>query len=245
MDKHVIQRKKYKKDFSYSYTLGAFPTFELVLQAPETVLAVYVHSKSTINIEEIEKKAAVFGFDIIVDDKMFQVLSHKKNCFLIGFFKKTSSLLSDTDTHILLDAPSDFGNFGTIIRTALGFLVTDIAVILPSVDIYHPEVIRASMGAFFKVNINCFHSFEAYAKRYEKKRDFYPFIVDRRGKEISDITFLSPSTLIFGNEATGLPEFYKDVGTPLYIAHSQEIDSLNLPMAVGIGLYQLYSQQML
>ena len=39
--------KPYKKSFDYSYTLGAFPTFELLKARPEQVRAVYVHSTFT------------------------------------------------------------------------------------------------------------------------------------------------------------------------------------------------------
>ena len=48
----------------------------------------------------------------------------------------------------------------------------------------------------------------------------------------------SPFSLVMGNEATGLPSEYKDVGTPVRIEHTDAIDSLNLPIATSIGLYE-------
>ena len=39
--------KVYKKDAEYSYTLGAFPTIELLKTRPKDVLEVYVHSTFT------------------------------------------------------------------------------------------------------------------------------------------------------------------------------------------------------
>ena len=44
-------------------------------------------------------------------------------------------------------------------------------------------------------------------------------------------------TLIFGNEATGLPEAYADYAEAIIIPQSPEVDSLNLTIAVGIGAY--------
>mgnify|MGYP006945590856 FL=1 len=34
--------KPYKKDFDYSYTLGAFPTMELITARPDIVKRVYI-----------------------------------------------------------------------------------------------------------------------------------------------------------------------------------------------------------
>ena len=44
-------------------------------------------------------------------------------------------------------------------------------------------------------------------------------------------------TLIMGNEASGLPEFFSTIGTPVRIPHSNNIDSLNLAIAASIGMY--------
>ena len=49
---------------------------------------------------------------------------------------------------------------------------------------------------------------------------------------------VSPHTLAFGNEAHGLDESFLKLGTPLIIKHSNNIDSLNLSMSVGIALYE-------
>ena len=44
--------------------------------------------------------------------------------------------------------------------------------------------------------------------------------------------------LIFGNEATGLPDEFANKGTSVLIRHEKTIDSLNLSMACGIALYE-------
>ena len=43
----------------------------------------------------------------------------------------------------------------------------------------------------------------------------------------------------FGNEAKGLDRSYLEVGEPVLIKISGELDSLNLDNAVSIGLYEL------
>ena len=137
---------------------------------------------------------------------------------------------------MVLVNPSNAGNLGTIIRSCLGFGYKDIAIIRPAVDIFDPKTVRASMGALFGVRFAYYDSFEAYAKEVPTHR-FYPFML-QTDTPLHSCTFQKPHALIFGNEASGLPASFLQVGTPVIIRHSQEIDSLNLPIAVSVALYE-------
>jgi TrmH family RNA methyltransferase len=46
-----------------------------------------------------------------------------------------------------------------------------------------------------------------------------------------------PFTLVFGNEQTGLPAEFARMGQSVMIPQSEEIDSLNLAVAVSVGSY--------
>ena len=46
-----------------------------------------------------------------------------------------------------------------------------------------------------------------------------------------------PYALIMGNEGSGLPENFASLGQAVRIPHSGSIDSLNLSIAAGIGMY--------
>ena len=46
-----------------------------------------------------------------------------------------------------------------------------------------------------------------------------------------------PFSLVFGNEASGLPDEFAQMGISTLIPHSHQIDSLNLAIAAGIGMY--------
>ena len=48
----------------------------------------------------------------------------------------------------------------------------------------------------------------------------------------------SPYSLVFGNEGAGLPNEFEKFGEKIFIPQSDEVDSLNLPIAVSIGLYE-------
>ena len=137
--------------------------------------------------------------------------------------------------------PADKGNLGTILRTATAFGIENIAIISPAADIYDPKVVRASMGALFHVNFCYYSSFEDYQKELGKEsRNMVPFMLD--GEPINTVASKIkasglPISLIYGNESSGLPAEFLKIGTPARIMHSDNVDSLNLPLAVGIGLY--------
>ena len=45
-------------------------------------------------------------------------------------------------------------------------------------------------------------------------------------------------SLVFGNEATGLPDEFLQEGQSVRIRHTDNIDSLNLSLAAGIAIYE-------
>lgn len=233
--------KKYNKKSEYSYTLGAFPTIELLKNKPEHVLRVMFHSDMNSDrqaeiIHELCKKNRI---QCEVQDRLVEKLRDKENCYVIGVFEKYTGILQADQNHLVLVNPSDMGNIGTIIRTSIGFSVHNLAIIEPAVDIFNPKVVRASMGALFRIRFQHFDSFEAYRKQYGREHALYPFMLT--GAVPLQTYVPDPAkhfSLIFGNEATGLPEEFAEVGQSILIENSDEVDSLNLSIAVGCGLYE-------
>ena len=229
--------RKYEKDGDISYTLGITLTIEMLKMRPELVKCIYLNSKYKKNevFDTIENICSEYKIPIMENDKIFRELSSKENCYIIGEFKKFETHLFD-GIHILLVNPSNQGNLGTILRSALGFGIKDIGIIKPSVDIFDPNVIRASMGAIFDINYEYFNSFQEYVNKYPGKK-LYPFMLQSK-KKMSDINFDDSATLIFGPEASGLDKSYLNVGVPVIIPITNNIDSLNLPIAVSIACYE-------
>ena len=236
-----MEIKTYKKDAEYTYTLGAFPTIELLKTRPEEVLEVYVHSTFT-DVKTIEELAKPYGIPVLRQDKVIHKLSDKENCFVVGILKKYKDTLKADQSHIVLVNPSNMGNMGTIIRTAIGFGIKNLAIISPGVDVFHPKTIRASMGALFRINCQYFDSFEAYEAAYPK-HEVFCFMLNA-SRQLTAGTCPKPElfSLVFGNEATGLDDSYLQKGTSIIIPQSEEVDSLNITIAAGVGMY-LFTQR--
>lgn len=234
---NVLKVQKYKHDSDFSYTLGATLTYELLKAQPELLKRVFINSSTETSdgISSILEICKSKNIPVECSDKAFNILSPKGNCFVIGEFSKSSQAISDGD-HIVLVNPSDAGNLGTIIRTAVGFGFHNIAIVHPAVDIYDPRTVRATMGALFHVSVEYFDSIEEYRERFPQNK-LYAFMLTS-SKAFPSLIRSKPYSLVFGNEATGLPSDYANFCTAVRIMHSSDIDSLNLPMAAGIAMYE-------
>ena len=143
---------------------------------------------------------------------------------------------------IVLENLQDPGNVGTVIRTANAFNIDAVILVGACADLYNPKTVRASMGALFHLRLRRYPSFDAYAAD-AGKRSYYPFMLQAQDF-LPEAKQETPYTLIFGNEATGLPESFLGIGHPLKIPQTSLIDSLNLDNAVAIALYEFQKETM-
>ena len=235
-----LQYKRYNDKAEYSYCFGPFPTFELIENRPKEAIEVLYHSQTSEAIrEKLQRICQDQGIPCEQNDKVIQRIRDKENCLVIGVFKKHESVLSMDRPHVVLVNPSDMGNLGTIIRTAVGFGIPDLAIIRPGAAICHPKTVRASMGSLFRLNFQYFDSFAEYKRAYGEDRKMYPFMLkgsvglDQLQRDEGELY-----SLIFGNEATGLPDEFLGEGQSVRIRHTDNIDSLNLSLAAGIAIYE-------
>lgn len=228
--------KKYKKTDSVSYALGATVTMELLKRKPDAARCVYVNPKSM--VDAVAQKAHALGVPIIESEKAFNILSSKENCFVIGEFDKFDHAVHGAKNHIVLVNPSNSGNLGTIMRDVAAFDCAELVIIRPAVDPFDPKTVRASMGALFDIDFEMFDSFDEYLNKYGADRVVMPFMLN--GKPFAQTRFdkTQKYALVFGNEATGLPDGFYDYGA-VRIEQSQKVDSLNLSTAVAVALYKM------
>lgn len=235
-----VPLKKYAKKMEYSYTFGAFPTIELLKNQPHHVLKILLHPdmNSPDQRELIDSLCQAHHIPVEIAARSVEKLRDKDNIFVIGIFEKYTNQLQSAKNHVVLVNPSDMGNIGTIIRTCIGFGIENLAIMEPAVDVFHPKVVRASMGSLFQLNFRYYKNFEDYRQEAEG-HDFYPFML-KGAVPLQDFVRHSdaPFSLIFGNEATGLPDSFYKIGQSIVIRHTDHIDSLNLAMATGIAVYE-------
>ena len=232
-----MQLKRYKRDFDHSYAFGTFPVLELLTWRPTHALRVVAHSKGAVSsgISKIETLCDLHRVLFEVNDKLVERLSHKGNVYVFAAFEKYETGLEAQTNHLMLVNPSDMGNAGTIMRTALGFGVRNLSLVPPAVDPFNPHVVRASMGAVFALNVALL-DVEAYRESFA--RPLFPFMLGADAS-LHEVAFPAPCTLVFGPEGPGLPERYRDLGTSVHIPQDPRVESLNLAVAVSVALYEM------
>ena len=241
--------QKYKRDSELTYALGATLVEELLETHPRAITRAFLRptEKQGGELKKIIERLQALGIEIIESTKAFNILGAKDNCLLAAEFKKECLYEPQSDElrmlgqkNIILVNPSDSGNLGTIMRSAAAFGFKEITIITPAVDPYDPKVIRASMGAIFHLLVNV--ADEPFVHPGESNL-FFAFILDKNAKSLDSIDPTSCKrkelTLIFGNEAAGLPlDFCARTGaTPVYIKQSEYVDSLNLGVAASIAMH--------
>ena len=231
--------ESYDKNLEYSYTLGVFPSLELIAARPGQVrrLLLAPEGESNEGVVKLKEACEKLGVRWEYASKVLSRISKKDNCYAALVFDKYDDTLEADAPHVVLHHVSDGGNLGTIIRTCLGFGVRDLAIIRPAVDFFDPHVLRASMGAAFKIRVARYDSFEDYRAQFPEHA-LYPFMLDAAlPLEEAAAQKKEPYSLVFGNEGAGLPPEFASMGQSVIIPNSDEIDSLNLSVAAAIGVY--------
>lgn len=147
----------------------------------------------------------------------------------------------EKDLQIVLDGIQDPGNLGTIIRLADWFGIEQIVCSEDTVDFYNPKVIMSTMGSFTRVNI-VYKDLTEYLSETKNTN----IGTDMTGENIYNFKKPERLNLILGNEGNGMrPETEKllceSISIPRF-GKSQSTESLNVSMAAGIILGQLFSK---
>jgi len=172
--------------------------------------------------------------------KKISFLQNPKDSVAVCYLNNEEKL-EDKNIQLILDGIQDPGNLGTIIRLADWFGIEQIICSEDTVDFYNPKVIMSSMGSFTRVNIVYTNLVE-----YLSTTENVNIGTDMDGENI--YTFEKPEkiNLILGNEGNGMrPETEKFLQKSIMIPRfgkSQSTESLNVSMAAGIILGQLFSK---
>lgn len=229
--------KRYQKEFPFSYAEGVYSCIELLDAHPEHVTRVLLSSSGDRNdgVTRIVNICREHNIPFEINDRLLERICRNGKHLAVGVFKKYVSKVGQDQNHLVLVNPSDMGNTGTIARTMAGFGMINMVLIKPALDYFDPKVIRASMGAIFRLNIQYFETLLDYHSSCAN--NIYLFRTGENSS-IRETNFKKPFSLVFGNESSGLHDDIGVDGTTVSIPQDNKIDSLNLSVAAGIAIYE-------
>lgn len=143
---------------------------------------------------------------------------------------------------LIPDQIRDPGNLGTLIRTAAAANVQ--AVILPpeTTDAFAPKVVRAGMGAHFRLPIQALNWDEI--ERLCTHAGLRVVLADMAGRACWEADFRTPLALIVGGEAQGASQAAHRLANDLVgIPMPGETESLNAGVAGSILMFEVVRQR--
>jgi RNA methyltransferase, TrmH family len=139
---------------------------------------------------------------------------------------------------VALVSPQDPGNVGTILRTMDAVGADALFLLDGGVELYHPTVVRASMGTlFWKTVIQT--SFDEFVKWARQGK--YQLIGTSAKADVDYQTLVPqiPWVLVMGSEQKGLSSEQTAVcDVTVSLSMQGRVSSLNLAVATGVLLYR-------
>lgn len=173
---------------------------------------------------------------------------NKQTANIVNFDDWISLVEGDASslTVVILDKVTDPHNVGAIIRSCDQFGAS--LVILPehnsASDIEGNEVIgRTSAGASAWVPVAIVNNLVRAVEKL-KAAGFWVYGADAGGETLGKIDFPKKTCIIMGSEGTGISQLLeKQCDSIVSIPTCGKIDSLNVSVAAGVLLYELYRRQ--
>ena len=208
-------------------------------------ICVFLSSSKSIEVKQIVQKCEELNTEIIeleakIYSKISPVIEGVGVLFVVKIPKNQG--VNFCEDSIILDRVQDPGNLGTILRSAVGFGVKQIICSKGTVSAWSPKVLRAGMGAHFKLQI-----FENQdLSKVISKIETPIFATSLQAKKmIYDEDFTTKTTWVFGNEGTGVSsELLSKVKNQVIIPQTGEIESLNVAMAATVCLAEQARQRL-
>lgn len=229
---------KYNTSDNKSYCLGMSLSIEALKHKPEYVSEIILSNKANVNkqLSYLLDLCSLNNIKPIYDDSLIEKLSLKENCYCIAVFSKFKTKIN-SNKHIVLYEFNDFGELGTVLRSAVSFDFKDIVLINSSIDYFDPRCIRASMGSIFHTNIIRYDSLDEYHKDYPEQ-NMIAFASNSK-YELNDLKLNDNYSLVISQDYYSLDNF----DNRYYIKHNN-LDEISLSVRSSIILSYVYNQNL-
>lgn len=204
--------------------------------------------ENRLHIKETLQKAKLQNAKIgCVSDNVLESITHRDNAqSMVGIFKQEWAKLEDFNQEnllIALERPKDPGNLGTIIRTLDSVGGKGIILLEEACDPFSVEAIRASMGSSFSVKIA--RSSLVDFLQWQKQQNFRLIGTSLKGSNLHTKTDMGAKTiLLMGNEQSGIDDnLASQCDALIKLPMKGRADSLNLAIATGVCLYEIWRQR--
>lgn len=204
--------------------------------------------------KEIYQGSAISKYFSVVTEisrNAFEKIAYRKSSGgVIGlFYRRNLSLedlkLSERPLLLVLENIEKPGNLGAILRSAQAVAVEGIILCDFRTDIFHPNVIRASLGTVFTQKIVTANAPELIPWLKERRIQIIASVLKKNAISLYDSDLCPGVALVMGTESCGISEnITKAADALLQIPMRRSIDSLNVSNATAIILFEALRQRL-
>jgi TrmH family RNA methyltransferase len=239
--KHLrkLKNKKYQDEYS-KFLVENFTTIKDAFKAGYKFKQLFVTEEFLEkNKVEIEKMSVEESY--LINERINESFSNLKTASgVCVVYDKLDSRINLKKPIIYLNAISDPGNLGTILRSALAFDLKNIVLDENCVDLYNYKVINASKDAIFKLNIKSDNNLKVLKEIKKKMKVFSTRLEDSNGLDV--LKKEKVFCLVLGSESHGISSEIQDLSDDfIKINMGKEIESLNVSGAAAIIFNQIYN----
>lgn len=219
------------------------------LKANIPILSFIFSESATKNEMIAESFGSYFAQAMLLSDELFAKLSIRENPDgVMGVAKTwTSDLLQcnldPNGLYLLVESLEKPGNLGALMRSAEATHVDGFFIANPLVNIFNPNVIRASQGAVF--NLKIYWDTSANLLHFFKNAGLQIIATTPHTDLIYwDCDMKKGSVICVGSEAFGLSTTWLETATQVVIPmYGQSADSLNANISGTLCLYEARRQR--
>lgn len=159
--------------------------------------------------EEFSGENRRIGVDVVPDDLFDLAADTVTPQGILGMvdmpsYSQEEILNSPAGLYLLLDDLRDPGNLGTMIRTSEAAGVAGVIMSKGTVDLFNPKVVRATMGAIFRVPFLYVESLPEMIRQMKQKNISVYGTILEESRVYDDPDYTKPSGIVVGNEANGI-----------------------------------------
>lgn len=244
--KHIVKLREAKKQRQKDdlMLVEGYDEIQLAVAAghkPQTLLTAPELVSNQMEIPSAET--------VTVSRPVFEKMSYRDNpdgwlaIFPIPYTSLDDLHLTETPLVIVAESVEKPGNLGAILRTADAANVDAILVCDPRVDVWNPNVVRASRGAVFNVPVvECENESALKWLKMRKMR-----ILSATPSAVTDYTdadMSEPIALAVGTEDKGLSDFWmSNADVKVKIPMMGKVNSLNVSVSTALIVYEALRQR--
>lgn len=245
----LLQKKGKERKSQGLFVIEGRKLLEEVLRdAPEALKEIYV-TEAYLAVPAQKEALGAVSYEIVSDNVMKAMAETMEPQGVLATvriprYDMEELLKKEEATWVALEDLRDPGNLGTILRTAEAAGVTGVILSGGSVDMYNPKVVRATMGAIFRVPHLYTDDFLGTLEEL-KKNGACVYAAHLSGTQYYDEPeYAGRSIILIGNEANGLSEEASAAANCLVkIPMEGKSESLNAAVATSLFVYEAYRKR--